>query len=170
VLLYVAGTPSLFPGRIPSADLLRQVGDACTYDPKTGKATRKPITAVIDPVGNGSYQNVKAVTIIKFDVYITGIAGVPLDDFADAVRPVIENYFLGREPYIRGLSDDNNITSLISRNNISSMVDQTVMPLKADFSGITMQKLGGASINSYTLSAGELAGLNGLYLNGVLYE
>jgi uncharacterized phage protein gp47/JayE len=169
VLLYVSGTPSLFPNRIPSADLLKQVGEACSYDPQTGKATRKPITAVIDPSGNGSYQNVKPVTVTKFDIYITGIAGALLDDFADAVRPVIENYFLGREPYIRGLSDDNNITRLISRNSISSAIDQAAAPLKAEFSGVTLQKTGGASINSYTLGVGELSSLGKLYLNGALY-
>jgi uncharacterized phage protein gp47/JayE len=170
VLLYVSGAPSLFPDRIPSADLLKQVGKACVYDPQTGKATRKPITAVIDPSGNGSYQNVRSVTVTKFDVYITGIAGIPLDDFADAARPVVENYFFGREPYIRGLSDDNNITSLVSRNSISSAIDQTAVPLKAEFSGVTLQKKGGTSINSYTLGVGELSSLDKLYLNGALYE
>jgi uncharacterized phage protein gp47/JayE len=39
VLLYVSGNPTLYPDRIPTDTLLRQVGDACTYDPKTGKAT-----------------------------------------------------------------------------------------------------------------------------------
>jgi hypothetical protein len=170
VLLYVSGIPSLFPDRIPSADLLKQVGEACVYDPQTGKATRKPITAVLDPDGDGTYRNMRPVTVTKFDVYITGITGVPLDDFADAMRPVIENYFLGREPYIRGLSDDNNITSLVSRNNIASAIDQTAGSLKAEFSGITLQKTDGVSINSYTLGAGELSSLNKLYLNGALYE
>lgn len=169
VLLYVAGIPSLFPNRVPSQDLLIQVGEACTYDPKTGKATRKPVTAIIDPDGDGSYKNVKPITVTNFDVLITGISGAALDDFGDVVRTVIENYFLGREPYIRGLSDDNNITNLISKNNISSAVDQTAMTIKAEFSGITLKKQN-TSINTYTLGVGELARLDHLYLNGALYE
>jgi hypothetical protein len=165
----VAGIPSLFPNRVPSQDLLIQVGEACTYDPKTGMATRKPVTAVIDPDGDGSYKNIKPVTVTNFDVFITGITGAALDDFSDAARTVIENYFLEREPYIRGLSDDNNITNLISKNNISSAVDQTAMTIKAEFSAITLKKQN-TSINTHTLGVGELARLDRLYLNGVLYE
>jgi uncharacterized phage protein gp47/JayE len=167
VLIYVAGTPSLFPDRIPSADLLVQVGEACTYDPETGAASRKPVTAVIDPKSDGSYENVLPVSIIGFNVYITGVAGVPVDDFASAARPAIENYFLGREPYIRGLSDDNNVTKIVSRNNVSSVVDQAAVSVKAEFESVTMQ-LGNDVIPVYTLGQGELAKLNNLYINGAL--
>jgi hypothetical protein len=169
VLVYVAGVPALFPDRIPTADLLRQVGHACTYDPETGKATRKPITAVIDPGYNESYQNIKPITVISFDIYIDGVSGVPLSDFGEAVRPAIENYFFGREPYIRGLSDDNNKTNIVSRNNVMSAVDQTSISLKAEFGNVTMLR-GGALMATYTLGMGELAKLDRLYLNGGLYE
>jgi hypothetical protein len=168
VLIYVSGIPSLFPGRIPTGDLLRQVGKACTYDTETGKATRKPVTAVIDPDFDESYNNVKPVTVKKFDIYIDGVAGVPVSDFGDAVRPAVENYFFSREPYIRGLSDDNNKTNIISKNNISSVVDQTVMPLKAEFSNVRMYR-SGALTETYTLGMGELAEIDKLYLNGALY-
>jgi uncharacterized phage protein gp47/JayE len=169
VLLYVSGIPSLFPDRVPTDDLLRQVGRACTYDPENGKATRKPITAVLDPGYNESYQNVKPVTITGFDVYVDGISGVPISDFGDAVRPVLENYFNGREPYIRGLSNDDNKTNVVSRNNVMSAVDQASISLKAEFGNVTMFH-SGASVSAYTLGVGELAKLNNLYLNGVLYE
>jgi uncharacterized phage protein gp47/JayE len=92
VLIYVAGIPSLFPDRIPSVDLLIQVGDACTYDPETGKASRKPMTAVIDPLFNGTYSNVLPVSIAAFNIYITGMIGVPIEDYAEAVRPAIETF------------------------------------------------------------------------------
>jgi hypothetical protein len=169
VLIYVAGVPSLFPGRVPTADLLRQAGRACTYDPETGKATRKPLTAVIDPSYDETYQNVKPVKIIVFDIYIDGISGVPLMDFGEAVRPAIENYFNGREPYIRGLSDDNNKTNIVSRNNVLSTVNQTAIFLKAEFENVTML-YGGAIMGAYTLGTGELCALDKLYLNGGLYE
>jgi uncharacterized phage protein gp47/JayE len=169
VLIFVAGVPSIFPSRLPSPDLLRQVGRACTYDPETGKATRKPLTAVIDPSYDETYQNVKPVNIILFDVYIDGITGVPLADFGEAAYPAIENYFLGRESYIRGLSNDNNKTNIVSRNNVSSVVDQTAISLKAEFNSVTMLR-GGAITGTYTLGMGELSALNNLYLNGGLYE
>jgi hypothetical protein len=168
VLIYVAGVPSLFPDRIPTADLLRQVGRACTYDPETGKATRKPLTAVIDPSYDDTYQNVKPVKITLFDIYIDGISGVPITDFGDAVRPAIDNYFNSREPYIRGLSDDNNKTNIVSRNNVSSTVDQTAISLKAEFGNVTMY-LNGALTGTYTLGMGELPKVNNLFLNGGLY-
>jgi hypothetical protein len=168
VLLYVSGNPSLFPDRIPTAALLKQVGDACTYDPKTGKATRKPITAVIDPAGDGSYSNVVPVSIVEFDIYITGLTGIIPSDFATAVRPVIEDYYLGRESYIRGLSDDNNKTNIVSRNNVSSVVDQIAMSVKAEFESVAMKR-DEVIETSYTLGMGELSKLNRLFINEVEY-
>jgi uncharacterized phage protein gp47/JayE len=166
VLLYVSGNPSLFPDRIPTEALLKRVGDACTYDPKTGKATRKPITAVIDPAGDGSYSNVMPASIIGFDIYITGLTGIIPSDFAEVVRPAIEDYFLGRESYIRGLSDDNNKTNIVSRNNVSSVVDQIAISVKTEFESITM-KLAGNIEPSYTLGMGELSKLDHLYIDEV---
>jgi uncharacterized phage protein gp47/JayE len=168
VLVYVAGIPSLFPDRVPTPDLLRQVGRACTYDPATGKATRKPITAVLDPDYNDSYRNIKSVNVIAVDIYIEGISGAPILDFGDVAKPAIENYLMGREPYIRGLSDDNNKTNIVSRNNILSVVDQTSISLKAEFSNVTMY-INGAMAVTYTLSTGELVKPGNLYLNGGLY-
>jgi hypothetical protein len=165
VLLYVSGNPSLFPDRIPSEVLLKQVGDACTYDPKTGKATRKPITAVIDPAGDGSYSNVMPVSIIGFDIYITSLTGILPSDFAKAVRPAVEDYFFGRESYIRGLSDDNNKTNIVSRNNVSSVVDQIAISVKAEFESVTMKREGNIE-PSYTLGMGELSELVNLYIDG----
>jgi hypothetical protein len=166
VLLYVAGSPSLFPDRVPSPELLIAVGGACTYDPETGKQNRKPLTAVIDPAGDESYANVRPVSIIAFEVEVSGMAGVPVEDFAEAVKGAVENYFLGREPYIRGLSDDSNKTNIVSKNNVSSVIDQTAISVKAEFETVVMKR-GGAVTASYTLGQGELAKLDRLFINGV---
>jgi hypothetical protein len=142
------------------------VGDACTYDPKTGKATRKPITAVLDPAGDGSYTNVRPVSVVEFDIYITGLTGVIPSDFAEAVRPAVEDYFLGRESYIRGLSDDNNKTNVVSKNNVSSTVDQIAISVKAEFDSVVMKQ--NEDIEpSYSLGMGELSKLGRLFINGV---
>ena len=169
IFIYVAGSPSIFSDRVPTPDLLRQVGRACTYDPETGIANRKPLTAIIDPAFNESYVNIKPVEIERFDVYIDGISGVPTSDFGAAVKTSIENYFLNREPYIRGLSDDNNKTNIVSRNNVMSIIDQNITTIKAEFGNVIM-KHNGVNTASFTLNIGKLAALNNLYLNGGLYE
>ena len=166
VLVFIAGALAQFPHRIPTPDLLRQVGDACTYDPVTGRANRKPITAVLDPAFDGSYKNVRPVTVTNYIVRINGASGIPVMEFTNAVRPAIENYFLGREPYIRGLSDDNNRLDTISRNNISSVVDQISISLRAEFDNVILERQG-VPITSESLGMGELAELSQLFVNGV---
>ena len=165
VLVYVSGVPTEFPNRIPTPDLLRQVGDACTHDPVTGRANRKPITAVLDPTFDGSYDNIRPVSVVKYTVHINGMSGVPVADFANAVRPAIEDYFLGREPYIRGLSDDSNRLDTVSRNNIAGVVDQISISLRTEFEGVGLER-DGTAIARESLGMGELAELLRLSVNG----
>ena len=153
VLIFVAGVPAQFPRRIPTADLLRQVGEACTYDPVTGKATRKPVTAVLDPAADDTYTNIRPVSVKGYTVQIIGVNGVPVSDFAGAARHAIENYFFEREPYIRGLSDDNNKLNAISKNNIIGVVDQVSLSLKATFDTVRLYT-GDTEIASDTLDMG----------------
>jgi hypothetical protein len=174
VLLYVSGNPTYYTDRIPSAALLLLVGKACTYNPESGVANRKPLTAIIDPQGNETYTNVKPITVNIFDVYIYGLTGIPALDFANAVRSPLEEYFLGREPYIRGLSDDNNKTNIVSKNNVSSVVDQISISVKAEFDSVALYR-NGVPCPVYNLSMddeenirmGELSKLGKLYINGV---
>jgi hypothetical protein len=165
VLLYVSGNPLVYPDRIPSDALLIKVGDACTYSPETGKAIRKPVTAILDPDKSQIYTNVRPVSIIDFDIYIYGLSGIPPSDFAELARPAIEDYFLGREPYIRGLSDDNNKTNIVSRNNVSSTVDQIALTVKAEFDAVSMM-LNETPEAAYALGRGELSRLVRLFING----
>ena len=180
VLLYVSGNTSVYPDRVPSGEVLTAVGKACTYNPETGKASRKPITATIDPRGDESYSNIKPVNIVVFDVYINDFNtddfnrtnGISAGEFALSVKEPVEEYFLGREPYIRGLSDDNNKTNLVSRNSVSSVVDQVAISLKAEFESVTMHhcKDDGSGnteeVSRYELRMGELCRLGKLFING----
>jgi hypothetical protein len=169
VILYVSGNPAVFPDRIPSVALLVAVGNACTYNPETGIANRKPMTAAIDPQNNGTYANIRPVALRIFDIYIEGLTGISALEFSDNARQPIKEYFLGREPYIRGLSDDNNKTNSVSKNNVSSVVDQVAISLKAEFENVIMKE-GETVIPVYTLGMGELCDLGDLYINGVLIE
>lgn len=168
VLLYVSGIPDIYADRIPDRGLLKKVGDACTYDPETGKATRKPLTAMLDPKNDGSYSNVKPVTVAVFDVAITGVSGIVPADFAQIVKPALQNYFLDRDLYIRGLSDDNNRTNVISKNHVITVINQIAVSVKAIFETAEMQKNGNVT-TLYTLDNGELAKLGALTINGVQY-
>jgi len=166
VLVFVAGIPVQFQHRIPTGDLLRQVGEACTYDPVTGRQNRKPVTAVLDPAFDGSYDNIRSITRKTYTVRVSGMVGVSVLDFGNVAKPAVENYFLEREPYIRGLSDDNNKLNAVSKNNVTSVVDQICLSLKAEFDSVVLER-NGAVIASDTLGMGELAELLQLYVNGV---
>jgi hypothetical protein len=176
VILYVSANPAVSPDRIPMAALLVAVGNACTYNPENGIANnpengianRKPMTASIDPENNGTYTNIRPVTLKTFDIYIDGLTGISALEFSNSVRTPIKEYFLGREPYIRGLSDDNNKTNLVSRNNVSSVVDQVAISLKAEFGSVTMKE-GETVIPALALGMGELCDLGNLYIDGVLF-
>jgi hypothetical protein len=163
VFIYAAGDPALYPHRIPTSELLVKIGNACVYDPETGKMSRKPLTAVLDPDFDESYKNIKPVAVKYFDVYITGVEGSTTKDFIDAVRPALENYFFAREPYIRGLSDDNNVVNIVSHNNILSVVDQAAISVKAKFYGVELV-MDDKFIWTYTLGDGELCELRKLFI------
>lgn len=169
VILYVAGKTDLFPSRVPNSALLIAVGKACTYDSDTGIANRKPITAILDPEGNESYPNVKPVRITHFDVRITGVKGATGEDFGESVKSELETYFNNREPYIRGLSNDNNRTDSILRNSLISIANNIALSKKATFDSVSMS-VGEEEIAEYSLGKGELAALGDLYINEVLYE
>ncbi len=168
VLLYVSGIPDVYADRIPDKGLLKKVGEACTYDPETGKATRKPLTAMLDPKNDDSYSNVKPVSVAVFDVVITGVSGIVPADFAQVVKPALQNYFLDRDLYIRGLSDDNNRTNVISKNHIITVVNQIAVSVKAIFETAEIRK-DGKLVPLYTLDNGELARLGALAIDGVRY-
>ena len=168
VLLYVSGISDVYADRIPDKGLLKKVGEACTYDPETGRATRKPLTAMLDPKNDGSYSNVKPITVAAFDVAITGVSGIVPADFAQVVKPSLQNYFLDRDLYIRGLSDDNNRTNVISKNHIITVINQIAVSVKAIFETAEIRKDGKVA-PLYTLDNGELARLGALAIDGVQY-
>jgi hypothetical protein len=161
VLIWVAGKPDLFPHRIPDEELLRRVGKSCTYDPVTGTANRKPLTAVIDPQNNETYANISPVSVMSFGVKVYGLAGIEPDDFYEPCKTMLDDYFMSREPYIRGLSDDNNRTDVVSRNNILSIVNQVAVSLKGEFSDVDLIA-DNEPIHNYNLVIGQLAELETL--------
>ena len=84
----------------------------------------------------------------------------------DTAKSNIENYLLEREPYIRGLSVDNNRFDSISVNNLVGIVNEIAIAHTASFTGVSLQH-SNETITSYQLGRGELAKLGNLYINGV---
>lgn len=165
VILYVCADKEATGSRVADSAMLKAVGKSCTYDPETGMATRKPLTAVLDPDFDESYTNIKTITEEIFDVYITGYNG-DIDSMKDTVKTNIENYLLEREPYIRGLSVDNNRMDDISVNNLIGIVNEIAIANTASFTGVSLYHAS-ESIAAYQLGRGELAKLGTLYINGV---
>ena len=169
VLIYVSGQTDIYPDRVPDRALCVAVGEACTYDPDTGIASRKPLTAILDPENDGTYLNVKPVSIVTVDVKVTDVSGIDISDFGSSFKSALTTYLLGREPYIRGLSDDNNRTNAVQTNSLISIANSVATSLKGQFGTVTME-IGGAEVANYTLGKGELSALGKLFVNGVEYE
>lgn len=165
VLIYASVDTSVNANRIPSSAKLIEIGEVCTFNPSTGEA-RKPIGAVLDPDGNGSYSNIKPVTVTDFNVSIIGYSGDELEDFSTSVKSNLQEYFLEREPYVRGLSVDNARTDRISNSNLVGIVNDIAESLSGYFTSIELTT-NDEAVSSYTLGRGELAVLDKLYINGV---
>lgn len=168
VLLYVAGDESAYPDRTVDRGLCVQVGEACTYDPESGIANRKPITAILDPEADGSYSNVMSVSIVTFDVKVTGIRSTYIADFGEAFKGALEVFLKSKEPWIRGLSNDGGVTDIISTNSIIAEADRVAGLLKISFESVELL-LDSSYRESYTLAWGQLARLGNLYINGEIY-
>lgn len=158
VLIYVAGDPDVYTDRIPSAGLLLLVGAACTYDPITTLATRKPLTAIIDPAGDESYANVLPVPIKTFDITIAGLVADDIVTVKAQIRNALDEFFLSREPYILGLS------SLPQKNELSTLLIASVVidVVNANNGSVSSAILyfEGNLVTSYILAQGELCDLD----------
>ena len=162
VLIYVVSDDE---SRIATPGMLKEVGEACSYDPVTGEG-RKPVTAVLDPGNDGSYGNVRACSISSFTVYVDDFEGNEIDSFKSSCKTNFGSYFLEREPFVRGLSVDNNRVDRISAVNLISIANDIAEGVNGYFGKIRLEK-NGEIITDYTLGKGELAKLEKLYVNGV---
>ena len=162
VLIYVVSDDE---SRIATPGMLKEVGEACSYDPVTGEG-RKPVTAVLDPGNDGSYGNVRACSISSFTVYVDDFEGNEIDSFKSSCKTNFGSYFLEREPFVRGLSVDNNRVDRISAVNLTSIANDIAEGVNGYFGKIRLEK-NGEIITDYTLGKGELAKLEKLYVNGV---
>ena len=162
VLIYVVSDDE---SRIATPGMLKEVGEACSYDPVTGVG-RKPVTAVLDPGNDGSYGNVRVCSISGFTVYVDDFVGNEIDSFKRSCKTNFSSYFLEREPFVRGLSVDSIRFDRISVVNLTSIANDIAEGVSGYFEKIRLEK-NGEIITDYKLGRGELAKLEKLYVNGV---
>lgn len=164
VIIYVAGDPDIYEDRVPNPALLKAVGERCTYS--ADGVARKPIGAVLDPLHNESYSNIRPVTVKSFDLYISGYSGESLQDFSESVKSQVKSYLEGREPYVRGLSVDSEKKNRISDYNVSSIVTEVCDEYASYYTGLELRSQDGP-VSAYVLDRGQLSKLGRLYINGV---
>ncbi|MBQ9238046.1 MAG: baseplate J/gp47 family protein, partial [Treponema sp.] len=163
VIIYVCANEETTGSRIAESSLLIAVGEACTYNMETGVA-RKPMGAVLDPLKDGTYKNIKSISETSFDVRITGYTG-DISVIKETAKSQIKNYLKEREPYIRGLSVDDTRKDKIEANNISSIVNEIAINETESFGSVQLL-FNESALASYTLDKGELATLGHLFING----
>jgi uncharacterized phage protein gp47/JayE len=156
VLVYVAGHPVDYPYRLPDAALLERVAASI--------ASRKPLCAIIDPAQDGSCLNIRPIAIVSFAIDAVGLNDETLNIARNALTDALEEYFYAREPFIRGLSDENAKTNAITRVAVIRIIDQTLAAFDAVFVSVRLRcrRDGGAwqtipADEPYILGMGELA-------------
>ena len=165
VLIYVEADPDIYPDRIPDSALLIAVGTE--YDRLKDNKTEftRPITAIIDPAGDLSYGNILPVIIQPFDVEVTDLVADDLADVKTQIKDALDIYFLGREPFIQGLSVPPAL-NVVSQANVIGIVNDIVVAANGSFTTAILQ-LDAVTIQTYILQEGELSKLDVLIINGV---
>jgi uncharacterized phage protein gp47/JayE len=134
---------------IPTAPQLAAALQYITYDPITGRQDRKPVTADVTTL---------AITRTAFDVEITGLSP-DTSEIRSAIQTALENYFIGREPYILGLSIER--LDKITISSVTSIADNAAAANGATFTTLDLEQ-GGSPVTTYTLGDGEKAKLGTL--------
>ena len=166
VLVYVLADPAIYPNRVPDRALLKKVGQNIDIDPATGLATRRPVTAIIDPDADESYKNIRAVKVVEFDVEILKLEVQSEAEVIKLIKEAIEDYFLEREPYLKGLSLPP-AKNIINETNIIAIVDDIVKNYNGNFVGVK-NILNDVVTTKYSLKEGEVAKLKSLTVNEVV--
>ena len=143
--------------------MLKKVGQNIDVDPATGLATRRPVTAIIDPDGDESYKNIRAVKVVEFDVEVLTLEVSAKAEVYKLIKEAITDYFLEREPYLRGLSLPP-AKNIINETNIIAIIDDILKNYNGNFVGVK-NLLNDEITSKYTLKEGEVAKLKSLTIN-----
>ncbi len=133
------------PDGIPSSAQLQAVLDSIEFD-ENGLATRRPANAL---------ANAFPITRTGFDVKVAGLITDNLAQVQAGIESGVTEYFLGREPYIIGLSIPPR-RDRITESALGGIVEDIVSASGGVFAGIVLTLLT-EPVTIYTLGIGEKA-------------
>jgi uncharacterized phage protein gp47/JayE len=133
------------PDGIPTAAQLQAVLDLIELD-ENGIPTRRPANALV---------NTFAITRTPFDVLVTGLIVDNIAQVQSDITDGVEEYFLGREPFISGLSVLPR-RDRITRSAVGGIVDDVVSAAGGIFSSVIVSQ-SGVNVELYSLGIGEKA-------------
>ncbi len=167
VIGYVAGIESIFPDRIPNSVLLLSVGDAVDFETVNAVkvSTRRPVGAIIDPAGDKSYSNIKAITIKGFEVDIIDLVVDDPTTVKALISSSLDSYFKDREPFIEGLSFPP-VKENVNQSSIIGIVNTIVLANNGSFLTAIL-KIDTVTVPNFVLEEGQLANMDLLTYNGV---
>lgn len=133
------------PDGIPTAAQLQAVLDSIELD-QDGLATRRPANAL---------ANTFPITRTGFGVIVSGLVVDNLAQVQTSITEAIEEYFLGRGPFIVGLTIPPR-TDRITSSAVGGVVDDIVSAAGGIFTGATVSQ-NSLPVTTYTLGIGEKA-------------
>ncbi len=129
---------------IPTAPQLAAALASINFDPVTGRATRRPVTAEV---------TTEAIVRTTFVVEVQTL-NPDTPDIREAIDDAVEDLFLDKEPFIQGLS-------IIRRDTITNAETTSIVSTVASANGSTVNnvvtKEGGVPFALRTLGQGEKA-------------
>lgn len=131
---------------IPTSSQLTATLAYINYDPITGKATRRPVNAIV---------NVLAISRSTYDVEIIGLSP-DTPDIRDDIDDALTDLFLQKENYIQGLAIQRN--DIVSRSETLALVQQIAADAGSALSNVIVKK-SGTIIDLDVLDPGEKAKL-----------
>jgi uncharacterized phage protein gp47/JayE len=133
------------PDGIPSAGELQDVLDSIELD-QAGLATRRPANAAVNSL---------AITRTPFDVEVYSLDVDNIATVKDTIITALEEYFVGREPFIPGLSVPPRVDRITSFE-VGGVVADVVSAAGGVFANVIV-KQGVSVVSVYQLGEGEKA-------------
>lgn len=143
--VYCEADTAIDPDGIPTTAQLEAVLDNINLD-VAGRATRRPANAL---------ANTFAITRTGFDVIVSGLSVDNPTQVQSDITDAVEEYFLGREPYILGLTIPPR-KDIITATAVGGLIDDIVSAAGGIFTGAVVKE-GAATVTQRSLGIGEKA-------------